>query len=131
MQDDIRALAEMRGYGRNATTTQQLQALDQEYHQLLEQGQSEKADYVQKLYAFKQRQQHVAGKPKHLLLQDQSNLHKALQKYQDACTLDANGSLYHVAAGRLLLMMGRMDDALARLRCAVSLKPTHPEARYI
>ena len=38
MQDDICALAEMRGYGRNATTTQQLQALDQEYHQLLEQG---------------------------------------------------------------------------------------------
>ena len=38
MQDDICALAEIRGYGRNATATQQLQALDQEYHQLLEQG---------------------------------------------------------------------------------------------
>lgn len=86
---------------------------------------------MQKLYAFKQRQQHVAGKPTQLLLQDQSNLHKALQKYQDACALDTNNYVYAVAAGRLLLMMGRVDDALIRLRCAVSLKPTCPEARYV
>ena len=123
----------MRGYGRNATTTHQLQALDHEYHQLLEQGQSEKADYVQKLYAFKQRQQHAAGKPDlHLQsLNNQSNLHKALQKYQDACVVDGNVTpVYHIAAGRLLLVMGRVEDALTRLRCAVALKPTNCEARY-
>ena len=83
------------------------------------------------MYAFKQRQQHAAGKPTQLLLQDQSNLHKALQKYQDACALDTNNYVYAVAAGRLLLMMGRVDDALIRLRFAVSLKPTCPEARYV
>ena len=40
MQDDIRALAEQCGFGSNASATEQLKALDQEYHFLLEQGQS-------------------------------------------------------------------------------------------
>lgn len=61
MLDDIRAVAEQYGFGSNASTTDQLKALDQEYHFLLEQGQSERADYVQKLYAFKQKQQHRSG----------------------------------------------------------------------
>lgn len=128
MQDDIHALAEMHGYGRNATNTQQLQALDQEYHQLLEQGFSEKADYVQKLYAFKQKAHHQVGRPT-LELQDRSNLHKALQKYLDACCLQPGNFLYQMHCGRLLCIMGRLTEAVLRLRCALSLKPTHPEAR--
>ena len=128
MQDDIYALTEMHGYGRNATNTQQLQALDQEYHQLLEQGFSEKADYVQKLYAFKQKAQHQVGRPT-ISLQDRSNLEKALQKYQDACSLQPGNCLYQMHCGRLLCIMGRLTEAVSRLKCALSLKPTYPEAR--
>ena len=42
--------------GRNAPLPLQLKAIDEEYHYLLEQGQSDKADYVQKLYALKSKQ---------------------------------------------------------------------------
>ena len=56
MEDDIQALCEMQGVGRNASFAAQLKAIDKEYHHLLDQGQSEKADYVQKLYAWKSKQ---------------------------------------------------------------------------
>ena len=38
MEDDIKALADQRGFGKNASTSDQIKALDQEYHFLLEQG---------------------------------------------------------------------------------------------
>ena len=56
MEDDIQALCEMRGVGRSAPFAAQLKAIDAEYHHLLDQGQSDKADYVQKLYAWKSKQ---------------------------------------------------------------------------
>lgn len=55
-EEDTQALCEMRGVGRNAPLPLQLKAIDEEYHYLLEQGQSDKADYVQKLYALKSKQ---------------------------------------------------------------------------
>ena len=55
-EDDIQAICELRGAGRNAPLALQLKAIDEEYHYLLDQGQSDKADYVQKLYAWKSKQ---------------------------------------------------------------------------
>ena len=55
-EDDIQALCEMRGVGRNAALSMQLKAIDEEYHYLVEQGRSDKAEYVQQLYAFKSKQ---------------------------------------------------------------------------
>ena len=55
-EDDIQAICEMRGAGRNAPLSLQLKAIDEEYHYLLDQGQSDRADYVQKLYAWKSKQ---------------------------------------------------------------------------
>ena len=55
-EDDIQAICEIRGTGRNAPLSLQLKAIDEEYHYLLDQGQSDKADYVQKLYAWKSKQ---------------------------------------------------------------------------
>ena len=55
-EDDIQAICEMRGAGRNAPLALQLKAIDEEYHYLLDQGQSDRADYVQKLYAWKSKQ---------------------------------------------------------------------------
>lgn len=131
MEDDIHALAEMRGFGANANATNQLKALDQEYHALLDQGQSEKADYVQKLYAFKQKQQHSSegGNDATKKLNDDSFLNKALLKYLDSSTVDPNSSLYHMHAGRIYLLQQKYKDALERFRCALSLKPTNTEAK--
>ena len=55
-EDDIQAICEMHGAGRNAPLALQLKAIDEEYHYLLDQGQSDRADYVQKLYAWKSKQ---------------------------------------------------------------------------
>jgi CRISPR/Cas system CMR-associated protein Cmr1 (group 7 of RAMP superfamily) len=55
-EDDIQALCEMRGVGRNAPLSVQLKAIDEEYHYLIEQGRSDKAEYIQQLYAFKSKQ---------------------------------------------------------------------------
>ena len=55
-ENDIQAICELRGAGQNAPLALQLKAIDEEYHYLLDQGQSDKADYVQKLYAWKSKQ---------------------------------------------------------------------------
>lgn len=130
MQDDIRALVDARGYGANATTANQLKALDEEYHELLDQGRSEKADYVQKLYAFKQKQQHSGSMNETLgNLTESGFLRYALMKYLDAVTVEPNTFTYHVHAGRLHLMFEENEKAIERLRCALSLKPTNIEAK--
>lgn len=51
-QDDILAVCKLHGYVGTPTVQNQLQALDKEYQQLKEQGQSSKADYVQTLYIW-------------------------------------------------------------------------------
>lgn len=51
-QDDILAVCKLHGYLGAPTVQNQLQALDKEYQQLKEQGQSSKADYVQTLYIW-------------------------------------------------------------------------------
>ena len=51
-QDDILAVCKLHGYRGTPTVQNQLQALDKEYQQLKEQGQSGKADYVQTLYVW-------------------------------------------------------------------------------
>lgn len=51
-QDDILAVCKLHGFVNNPTTENQLQALDKEYQQLRDQGQSSKADYVQTLYIW-------------------------------------------------------------------------------
>ena len=55
-EDDIQAICEQRGAGANAPLARQLQAIDEEYKYLLDQGQSGKADYVQNLYVWKSKQ---------------------------------------------------------------------------
>lgn len=45
-------MCKLHGYVGTPTVQNQLQALDKEYQQLKEQGQSSKADYVQTLYIW-------------------------------------------------------------------------------
>lgn len=51
-QDDILAVCKLHGFLGRPTVENQLQALDTEYQQLKDQGQSGKADYVQTLYIW-------------------------------------------------------------------------------
>lgn len=60
-EDDIQAICEQRGFGRNPPLAMQLKAIDQEYHYLIESQQSERCEYVQKLYAWKSKQATQVG----------------------------------------------------------------------
>lgn len=51
-QDDILAVCKLHGFIGNPSIEHQLQALDKEFQQLRDQGQSSKADYVQTLYIW-------------------------------------------------------------------------------
>ena len=50
------AICELRGVSGTAPLSLQLKAIDQEYHHLVETGQSAKADHVMALYAWKSKQ---------------------------------------------------------------------------
>lgn len=52
MQEEIWAICKLHGFLGIPTMENQLKALDMEYHQLKEQGQSEKADYIQTLFIW-------------------------------------------------------------------------------
>lgn len=52
MQEEIWAICKLHGFLGIPTLENQLKALDMEYHQLKEQGHSEKADYIQTLFSW-------------------------------------------------------------------------------
>ena len=136
MLDDIKALARDRGYNASSDIDQ-IKALDEEYHTLLDKGQSEKADYVQKLYAFKQKQKHQDSANENVLNQKKmgrkneinENIYKAYEKYLDAASVDANNAVYHMYVGMCLLLQKEYGKAIQRLKCSISIKPNIPEAK--
>ena len=54
--EECTAICELRGVSGSAPLSLQLKAIDQEYHHLVEAGQSGKADHVMALYAWKSKQ---------------------------------------------------------------------------
>ncbi|XP_068729619.1 uncharacterized protein [Montipora capricornis] len=128
-EDDIQAICEIRGTGRNAPLSLQLKAIDEEYHYLLDQGQSDKADYVQKLYAWKSKQA-TQNKTAQFVANEEEPLGKAFMKYMDALSYGLDNHLYNLHVGRMLLLQNKPEEALTRLQVAVGLKPTNVEARF-
>ena len=54
--EECAAICKLRGLASGAPLSLQLKAIDEEYHHLLDQGQSGKADHVQALFAWKSKQ---------------------------------------------------------------------------
>lgn len=54
--EECDAICRLQGLPANATAAAHLKAIDEEYHSLLEKGQSMKADHVQALYAWKSKE---------------------------------------------------------------------------
>lgn len=63
--EECDAICKIHGVSPGAPLSLQLKAIDQEYHQLVNSGQSGKADHVQGLFAWKSKQ---ATQVTHLLL---------------------------------------------------------------
>ncbi|XP_038593967.1 uncharacterized protein LOC119917646 isoform X1 [Micropterus salmoides] len=127
-QDDILAVCKLHGFLGKPTVQNQLQALDQEYQQLKEQGQSSKADYVQTLYIWLSKK---TGKDSSAAVRDKENcVHRALMKYQDAWSLSPDSWEYNLHVGRLLLLQGRSREALQHFQSGLALQPLKPALRF-
>ena len=55
-EEECAAICKLRGVSQGSPLSLQLKAIDEEYHHLLDSGQSAKADHVQQLYAWKSKQ---------------------------------------------------------------------------
>ncbi|KAK1905546.1 putative membrane protein [Dissostichus eleginoides] len=127
-QDDILAVCKLHGFLGRPTVENQLQALDKEYQQLRDQGQSGRADYVQTLYIWLSKK---SGKDSSAAVRDEgSGLHRALMKYLDAWSLSPDSWEFSLHTGRLLLLQGRGGEALQHLQSGLALRPLHPALRF-
>ncbi|XP_040207190.1 uncharacterized protein LOC120937775 isoform X1 [Rana temporaria] len=124
--EEIQAICKLHGFTGRPSLEQQLKALDMEYHQLKEQGQSGRADYIQNLYAWKSKQ---AGKSGMISLDEENPLTQALLKYKDALSLDLHNWQYNFHVGRHLLLQKQTSQALMFLQNALALRPASPIAR--
>ncbi|XP_029621454.1 uncharacterized protein LOC115201736 isoform X2 [Salmo trutta] len=123
-QDDILAVCKLHGFPGTPTMENQLQALDTEYHQLKEQGQSGKADYIQTLFIFLSKK---AGKEGSAGVGDEEScIHRALLKYLDAWSLNQDFWEYNLHVGRMLLLQKRNTEALQHLQTGLALRPSQP-----
>ncbi|XP_062375921.1 uncharacterized protein LOC134064127 [Sardina pilchardus] len=126
--DEILAVCKLHGFMGTPTLENQLKALDTEFHQLKEQGQATKADYVQTLYLWLSKRAKKDGQSS--LADEESWLHRALLKYLDAWSLSQDSWEHNLHAGRLLLLQGKSREALQHLQTALALRPSQPALRF-
>ncbi|KAM5164820.1 uncharacterized protein ACMZJ9_007246 [Mantella aurantiaca] len=118
--EEIQAICKLHGFTGRPSLEQVLKALDMEYHQLKEQGQSSRADYIQNLYAWKSKQ---AGKSEMVSLNEEDPLTRAFLKYKDALSLDLHNWQHNFHVGRHLLLQKQTKEALMFLQNALALRP--------
>ncbi|KAL2083150.1 hypothetical protein ACEWY4_020923 [Coilia grayii] len=126
--DEILAVCKLHGFTGTPTLENQLKALDMEFHQLKEQGQSTKAEYVQTLYLWLSKKVKKDGQ--FSVANEESWLHRAFLKYLDAWSLSEDSWEYNLHVGRLLLVQGKSREALQHLQTALALRPTQPALRF-
>ncbi|XP_040286115.1 uncharacterized protein LOC120999308 [Bufo bufo] len=124
--EEVLAICQLHGFLGRPSIEQQLKALDMEYRQLKEQGQSGRADYIHNLYAWKSKQ---AGKTSAFSLGEESPAGQAFLKYKDALSLDPNDWRYNFHVGRHLLLRKQNKEALMFLQNSLALRPASPIAR--
>ncbi|XP_064602981.1 uncharacterized protein LOC135468574 [Liolophura sinensis] len=127
--EECAAIARLRGVEAGAPIALQLKAIDQEYHHLVETGQSGKADHVMQLYAWKSKQASQEGVTAQKVSDEESALGQAYMKYLDALVLDDTKSVYNFHVGRLLVVQGSYSEAVPRLEVALHWNPQHKLAR--
>ncbi|XP_029449455.1 uncharacterized protein LOC115087006 isoform X2 [Rhinatrema bivittatum] len=125
-QEEILAICKLHGFQGRPTLEQQLKALDLEFHQLKDQRQSSRADYIQTLFAWKSKQ---AGKTGAISLDEESPVAQAHLKYLDALFLNPDNWQYNFHVGRLKLLQGQNEEALTYLQTSLALRPASPVTR--
>ncbi|CAH1792383.1 unnamed protein product [Owenia fusiformis] len=128
-EEECGAICKLHGCDAKAPLSLQLKAIDKEYQTLINSGQSEKADHVQFLFAWKSKQATQEGLAAQKASDDTSCLGQAYLKYMDALALDDTKAVYNFHVGRLLVMQGNYDDAIVRLEVTLGLNAQHQLAR--
>eukprot|EP00058_Branchiostoma_floridae_P021150 XP_002606640.1 hypothetical protein BRAFLDRAFT_120093 [Branchiostoma floridae] len=149
-EEEIDAICNLRGVPATAPLARKLKAVDEEFHHLLDGGQTGKAEHVQALYAWKSKQATQTGKAEHVQAlyawkskqatqdgkvaqqaEDETNtLGQAYLKFLDALSLDQSHTLYNLHVGRMLLLQGKTTEAQARLQLSVGMNPKNQAARF-
>ncbi|XP_077138657.1 uncharacterized protein LOC143804440 [Ranitomeya variabilis] len=124
--EEVIAICRLHGFLGRPSTEQQMKALDMEYHQLKDQGESSRADYIQNLYAWKAKQ---AGEANVFSRGEESAVTRAFLKYKDALSLDPNNWQYNFHVGRHLLLRKQNKEALMFLQNSLALRPASAIAR--
>ncbi|KAL7877350.1 hypothetical protein SRHO_G00039930 [Serrasalmus rhombeus] len=127
-QEEILAICRLHGFLGTPTVENQLKALDKEFHQLKEQGQSGKADYVQTLFIWLSKK--VGKDCKAGVCDEEGWLHRAFLKYLDAWSLSPEKWELNLQVGRLLLLQGKSREALQHLLSALALAPSQAVLRF-
>ncbi|XP_013067074.2 uncharacterized protein LOC106055386 isoform X1 [Biomphalaria glabrata] len=129
-EEEVYAICKLKGVDISEPASHHLKALDNEYHHLIETGQSAKADHVMALYAWYSKKLSQEGASAHKVEDHDSPLGQAYQKYLDALCLDEVKAVYNFHVGRLLVIMGNYEDAIKRLEAALCWNAAHEQARF-
>ncbi|XP_078590119.1 uncharacterized protein LOC144870215 isoform X2 [Branchiostoma floridae x Branchiostoma japonicum] len=129
-EEEIDAICNLRGVPATAPLARKLKAVDEEFHHLLDGGQTGKAEHVQALYAWKSKQATQDGKVAQQAEDETNTLGQAYLKFLDALSLDQSHTLYNLHVGRMLLLQGKTTEAQARLQLSVGMNPKNQAARF-
>ncbi|GFO50507.1 hypothetical protein PoB_007701200 [Plakobranchus ocellatus] len=129
-EEEVFAICKLKGIDESAPVSHHLKALDNEYHHLLDSGQSGKADHVQSLYVWYSKKVSQEGAAAHKAEDNESPLGQAYQKYLDALCIDESKAVYNFHVGRLLVVKGNYEEAVKRLEATLSWNSQHEMARF-
>ncbi|ESO87738.1 hypothetical protein LOTGIDRAFT_234972 [Lottia gigantea] len=128
--EEALAICQLRGVDSTAPVSLKLKAIDEEYHHLLDSGQSHRADQVMGIYAWFSKKMSQEGMAAQKVTDEESPLGQAYLKYLDALSLDETKSLYNFHVGRLLVLQGDYKEAIKRLEVTINWNPQHQMARF-
>ncbi|CAL1545798.1 unnamed protein product [Lymnaea stagnalis] len=129
-EEEVMAICKLKGVDPSAPVSHHLKALDSEYHHLINNGQSAKADHVMSLFVWYSKKVSQEGAAAHKAEDHHSPLGQAYQKYLDALCLDESKAVYNFHVGRMLVIMGNYEDAIKRLEAALCWNSAHEMARF-
>ncbi|XP_041354400.1 uncharacterized protein LOC121372183 [Gigantopelta aegis] len=129
-REEALAICQLRGVESSAPLSLQLKAIDEEYHDLVNSGQSGKADHVMSLYAWYSKTASQEGIAARKAADEESSLGQAFMKYLDSVSLDQTKAAYHFDVGRMLVMQSNYPEAVARLEVTLFWNAQHQLSRF-
>ncbi|XP_033734842.1 uncharacterized protein LOC117323628 [Pecten maximus] len=130
-EEECAAICKLHGVDADAAPLAlQLKAIDAEYQQLNQNGQSAKADRIMGLFAWKSKQAKPEGAAAQKAEDEESTLGQAYLKYMDTLALDEPKAVYNFHVGRMLVIQGKYTEAIPRLEVTINWNSQYQLARF-